>query len=40
MWDLGFLTQDAEPIGKTLVTAYNGFDELSLLEMLWTVRHR
>ena len=37
---LEFLTQDAEPSGTTLVDARNGFNELSRLAMLWTVRHR
>ena len=37
---LEFLTQEAEPSGTTLVDACNGFNELSRLEMLWTVRHR
>ena len=37
---LEFLTQEAEPIGTTLVDARNGFNELSRLAMLWTVRHR
>ena len=37
---LEFLTQDAEPSGTTLVDARNGFNELSRLVMLWTVRHR
>ena len=37
---LEFLTQDAEPIGTTLVDSCNGFNELSRLAMLWTVRHR
>ena len=36
---LEFLTQDAEPIGTTLVDASNGFNDLSRLKMLWTVRH-
>ena len=36
---LEFLTQDAEPSGTTLVDARNGFDDLSRLEMLWTVQH-
>ena len=35
-----FLNQDAEPRGKTLVDARNGYSKLSRLEMLWTVRHR
>ena len=38
--DLDFLTQDTEPSGTTLVDACNGFNELSRLAMLWTVRHR
>ena len=36
---LEFLTQEAEPSGTTLVDACNGFNNLSRLEMLWTVRH-
>ena len=36
---LEFPTQDAEPIVTTLVDACNGFNELSRLAMLWTVRH-
>ena len=36
---LEFLTQEAEPIGSTLLDAHNGFDELSRLAMLWTVQH-
>ena len=42
-WALGafeFLTQEAETSGTTLVDARNGFNELSRLAMLWTVRHR
>ena len=35
----GILTQDNEPGGTTLVDACNGFNELSRLEILWTVRH-
>ena len=38
--DLEFLTQDADPSGNTLVDSCNGFNELSRLEMLWTVWHR
>ena len=37
---LEYLTQDAEPSRTTLVDARNGFNELSRLEMLWTMRHR
>ena len=37
---LEFLTQDAELSGTTLADACNGFNELSPLEMMWTVRHR
>ena len=33
------LTQEADPSGTTLVDACNGFNELSHLVMLWTVRH-
>ena len=36
---LEFLTHDTDPSGKTLVDAYNGFNRLSRLAMLWTVRH-
>ena len=36
---LEFFTQDAEPSGTTLVDALNGFNELSRLAMIWTVRH-
>ena len=37
---LELLTQDAKPSGTTLVDAHNGFNELSRLAILWTVRHR
>ena len=37
---LEFLTQDAEPIGTTLLDSRIGFNELSRLAMLWTVQHR
>ena len=37
---LEFLTQEAEPSGTTLVDAHNGFNELSRLAMIRTVRHR
>ena len=39
---LEFLTQDADPSGTTLVDARarNGFNELSRLAMMCTVRHR
>ena len=37
---LEFLAQEAEPIRTTLVDARNGFNKLSRLVMLWTVRHR
>ena len=36
---LEFLTQYAYPSGTTIVDAHNGFNELSRLAMLWTVRH-
>ena len=36
---LEFLTQEVEPSVTTLVDAHNGFNELSRLAMLWTVRH-
>ena len=35
-----FLTQDAEPSGPILAGAHKGFNKLSHLEILWTVRHR
>ena len=35
-----FVTHDENPSGTMLVDARNGFNELSRLEMLWTVRHR
>ena len=41
-WSLGaleLLTQDAEPSATALIDARNGFNKLSLLPMLWTVRH-
>ena len=34
------LTQDAYPSRTMLVDAHNGFNKLSRLTMLWTVRHR
>ena len=37
---LEFLTKEAEPSGTTLVDAHNGFNEMSRLDMLWTVQHR
>ena len=37
---LEFLTLDAEPSVTTLIDARNGFNKLSRLSMLWTVRHR
>ena len=37
---LELLTQEDEPSGTTLVDACNGFNELSRLAMLCTVRHR
>ena len=37
---LEFLTHDAEPSRTTLVDAHTGFNDLSRLSMLWTVRHR
>ena len=36
---LEILTQEAEPSSTTLVHARNGFNELSRLAMLWTVKH-
>ena len=38
--DLEFLSQEAEPNRTMLVDARNGFNELSHLEILWTVQHR
>ena len=35
-----FLNQYADPSSTTLVDACNGFNELSRLAILWTVRHR
>ena len=35
----GILPQDADPGGTTLVDACNGFNDMSRLAMLWTVRH-
>ena len=37
--DLEFLTQLSDLSGTTLVDAYNGFNELIHLAMLWNVRH-
>ena len=37
---LKFLTQDADPIRKTLIDSRNGFNELSRLAMMWNVWHR
>ena len=38
--DIEFLTQYAEPSSTTLIDTRNEFNELSLLAMLWTGRHR
>ena len=38
--DLELFNQEAEPSVTTLVDSRNGFNELSRLAMLWTVRHR
>ena len=35
-----FLTQESDPTGTPLVDTRNGFNELSRLAMMWTVRHR
>ena len=35
-----FLSQYAEPSGTTLVDSRNGFNKLSRVALLWTVRHR
>ena len=37
--DLQFLNQESEHNGKTLIDARNRFNNLSRLEMLWTVQH-
>ena len=34
-----FLTQEEDPSGITLVDDPNGFNELSRLVIMWTVRH-
>ena len=39
MGDSDFLTHDEEPSGTTLIDARNGFNNLSRLTMLWTVRY-
>ena len=42
-WSLGapeFLTEDANPSGTAIRDARNGFNKLSRLSMMWTVRHR
>ena len=36
---LKLLTQYADPSEKTIVDSCNGFNELSRLAMMWTVRH-
>ena len=36
---LEFLTQDSDPSGTTLVDSHNGFNDLSCLAMMWTMRH-
>ena len=36
---INFLTQEAEPSRTTLVDSCNGFNNLSHLAILWTVRH-
>ena len=36
---LELLTEESEPSGTTFVDARNGFNELSRLATLWTVRH-
>ena len=38
--DLEFLTHYTYPSGTTLVDSHNGFNKLSRLAMVWTVRHR
>ena len=35
-----FLTQEIDPNVTTLVDSRNGFNKLSRLAMIWTVRHR
>ena len=39
LYAIEFLTQGSEPSRTTLVDARNRFNELSLLVMMWTVRH-
>ena len=38
--DTGIITQDTEPGGTALFDARNGFNKLSRLAMIWTVRER
>ena len=38
--DIGLLSQDTDPGSTTLVDALNCFNDMSRLEMHWTVRHR
>ena len=38
--DLELLTQESVLSGTMFIDAHNGFNELSRLGMLWTVRHR
>ena len=35
----GFLTEEADPSGTTLVDACNGFNKLIHLEILWNEEH-
>ena len=37
--DIGFLTQEEDPVGTTLIDACNGFNKLNSLAILWTVQH-
>ena len=37
---LKFLAQEAEPSRTTLVDTRNGFNDLSRMEMMWTVQNR
>ena len=37
--DLEFLTQEVKLSRTTIINAHNGFNKLSHLAMLWTVRH-
>ena len=36
----GIMNQDYDPGGTTLIDAHNGSNNISHLEMIWTVHHR